>query len=336
VRGLTTAPEFTALSARFGLDRAANFEGQWHLHAFEPIVDDAGRALVDSGRLKLLRERERRIWPARDEKILTAWNALTIKGLAIAARCFERPDFERAADSALDFIRGNLWRDGRLFASWKDGQARHPAYLDDHAFLADAILELLQTRWRSEDLTFLVELIEVMLARFEDPQAHGFFFTADDHEKLIHRMKSFADDAIPAGNGVAAAVLCRAGHLLGELRYLEAAERTFSAAWSALEQYPIGHVSLINGLQDFLQSTQIVIVRGPQRETGAWARHLGKIYSPRRMCFAIPDDAADLPPGLADKRPCPTTTAYVCAGMTCSAPITDLGELLRVLQQSGA
>ena len=164
-----------------------------------------------------MRERERRIWPARDEKILTAWNALTIKGLAIAARCFERPDFERAADSALDFIRGNLWRDGRLFASWKDGQARHPAYLDDHAFLADAILELLQTRWRSEDLTFLVELIEVMLARFEDPQAHGFFFTADDHEKLIHRMKSFADDAIPAGNGVAAAVLCRAGHLLGEL-----------------------------------------------------------------------------------------------------------------------
>ena len=336
VRALTTGREFEALSLRFGLNRAPNFEGRWHLHACAPLAAEESGVLLDSGRLKLLRERERRIGPARDDKILTAWNALTIKGLAIAARCFERRDYEQAAHSAVDFIRHHLWREGRLFACWKDGQTRHPAYLDDYAFLADALLELLQTRWRSDDLVFLVELIEVMLARFEDPAAHGFFFTADDHEKLIHRMKSFADDALPSGNGVAASVLCRTAYLLGELRYLDAAERTLGAAWNALKQFPQGHVSLISALQDFLQSTRIVIVRGPADEADQWTRPLAKFYSPQRMCFAIPEDAAGLPPALAEKRMRGTTTAYVCAGMTCSAPITDVAELLRAQRQSGA
>ena len=109
-----------------------------------------------------------------------------------------------------------LWRDGRLLATYKDGRAHLPAYLDDYAFLADALLELLQTRWRSSDLEFARQLTDVLLAQFEDGESGGFFFTAADHEQLIHRSKTFSDDSLPSGNGVAASVLCRLGFLLGE------------------------------------------------------------------------------------------------------------------------
>src|SRR5665213_756274 len=130
-----------------------------------------------------------------------------IKGLAIASRVLHRSDLADAATAAVDFIRHRLWRDGRLLATYKDGRAHLPAYLDDYACMADALLELLQTRWRSSDLELCVALAEILLDQFEDAQDGGFFFTARDHEQLIHRSKTFGDDAVPSGNGVAASVL---------------------------------------------------------------------------------------------------------------------------------
>src|SRR4029077_16822777 len=215
-----------------------------------------------------------RIWPARDEKVLTSWNALTIKGLAVAGRVLHRPDFTAAASAAVDFVHRHLWRDGRLLATYKDGRAHLPAYLDDYAFLADALLELLQTRWRSSDLKFARQLADVLLGQFEDAEGGGFFFTAKDHEKLIHRSKSFGDESVPSGNGVAASVLCRLGYLLGELPYLDAAERTLRAGWPMLRQYPQAHMSLANALEDFLSSMQILIVRGDAQQIEPWSANL--------------------------------------------------------------
>jgi uncharacterized protein len=338
VQALLTPPEHAAFSRRFGLDRDANFEGQWHLHIRESIdavaaalseSAQAVAALLDSARAKLLRAREQRVWPARDEKILTAWNALMIKGLAVAARVLRRPDLADAATAAVDFIRRSLWRDGRLLASCMDGRAHLPAYLDDYAFLIDALLELLQTRWRSSDLEFARQLTEVLLAQFEDAGAGGFFFTAADHERLIHRSKTYGDDALPSGNGVAASVLCRLAYVLGELPYLNAAERTLRAAWPMLRDYPQAHMSLVNALEDFLAATQILIVRGDTAPARHWAAELGARYAPQRMIFAIPRDAADLPPALAAKSAAPGTVAYLCTGMTCSAPLGDLQAIAR-------
>ena len=341
VQALLTPEEYAAMARRFGLDRNANFENEWHLHIFESIdavaaalgkSAQAVAALIESGRAKLLKVRDSRVWPARDEKILTAWNALMIKGLAIAARVLHRPELADAAASAVDFIRHTLWRDGRLLATAKDGRAHLPAYLDDYAFLADALLELLQTRWRSSDLEFTRQLTDVLLSQFEDADAGGFYFTAADHEQLIHRSKSFSDDSVPAGNGVAASVLCRLGYLLGELRYLDAAERTLRAGWSMLQQYPQAHMSMVNALEDFLGPMQIVIIRGDAAQLRHWAATLSAVYAPMRLIFAIPRDAAELPPGLAAKRAAPGTAAYLCTGMTCSAPFSDLGAIARELQ----
>src|SRR5262249_16961342 len=155
-----------------------NFEGHWHLYVATPIdelVRVSARAplevesLLASAREKLLAVRARRVRPARDEKILTSWNALMIRGLAIAARALARGELGEAATRALTFIRGELWRDGRLLATSMEGRSHLNAYLDDYVFLVDALLELQQVRFRPDELAFARELMEVVITRFADP-----------------------------------------------------------------------------------------------------------------------------------------------------------------------
>jgi uncharacterized protein len=336
VQRLLASDEWEPFSRRFGLDREPNFEGRWHLHAFESeqevakalgLTEDAVRARLASARAKLLDARNQRIWPGRDEKVLTSWNGLAIAGMATAARALDRPDFADSAARAVDFIRSTLWRDGRLLAVYKDDQARFPAYLDDYAFLLDGVLELLQTRWRSENLAFATALAEAMLDHFEDRTNGGFYFTADDHEALMHRSKSFQDEAVPAGNGVAAQALTRLGLLLGETRYLDAAARTLRAGWLPLERYPHAHSSLLIALEEQLEPLDVVIIRGDPAEGARWRDELARVYSPSRLVFAIERDARNLPPALADKKAEADTVAYICRGTTCSAPVKSLEAL---------
>jgi uncharacterized protein YyaL (SSP411 family) len=340
-RRLLDDREYQLLARRFGLDRDANFEGHWHLHAFEPldkVAEEAGlqpeaaEAALDSARAKLLAVRNDRVWPGRDDKILTAWNGLTLAGFAAAARTLERADYVDAAARAVDFLHEHCWFEGRLLAVHKDGRSRFPAYLDDHAFLGWGLLELLQARWHGPWLAWAIELAETMLAHFEDRDAGGFYFTADDHELLILRPKTFGDDATPAGNGVAARLLLRLGYLLAEPRYLDAAERTLRAAWSLMERYPHGHTSLLMALDEFTEPPAVVVLRGTADDLAVWRTELDKLYDPRRLVLAVPGDARDLPAALADKRPQAGTVAYVCRGTTCSAPLGTLGDLVRALK----
>jgi uncharacterized protein YyaL (SSP411 family) len=337
VQALLPEDQYRDLARRFGLDRPANFEGQyWHLHAFRSPDDIAAADGVEpapvSERIEralatLAKARGQRVRPGRDDKVLVSWNALMIRGLAIAARALDAPELAESAARALDFLRQSLWRDGRLYATHKDGRSHLTAYLDDYVFLADAVLELLQCRWKTSELTFAVALVDAALEHFADRQSGGFWFTADDAEPLMHRSKSYADDALPSGNGVAALVLGRLGHLMGEARYLEAAERTLRAAWPALEQHPRGHTALLDALDEYLNPVQSVIVRGEPAALGPWVSALARGYAPRRMVFAIPDSAPDLPPGLASKAARTTPVAYVCEGTHCEAPIDSLAAL---------
>jgi uncharacterized protein len=344
VRQAVTQEEFAAFAPHFGLDRPPNFEGRWHLHVFNSMEEVATRlgkpiaeteALIDSARRKLLAIRNTRVWPGRDDKILTSWNALMIGGLAIAARTLDRPELATAATRALDFIRGTLWRDGRLLATYKDGRAHLNAYLDDYVYLADAVLELQQVRFKSDELAFARELLNVVLDHFTDLDG-GFFFTSDDHETLIHRSKSFGDDATPAGNGVAAFVLQRLGHLLGESRYLAAAEKTLRTAWPVLEKYPQAHMSLLIALEELLNPPETIILRGEAAAIEAWRRDLARLYAPRRLIIAVPGDARDLPPALEEKPTRGDAVAYVCKGSVCSAPLESFSALTAHLRQAGS
>ena len=341
VRLALTAEEYEAFAPRYGLDREPNFEGRWHLHVFRSVEDIAAtldrtpenvESALSSARGKLLRLREGRIRPGRDDKILASWNGLMIRGMAIAARALGRDDLAESAGRALDFVRRTLWRDGRLLATYNDGRAHLNAYLDDYAFLADAVLELQQVRFRADELQFARELLEVLLAHYADERAGGFFFTSDDHELLIHRPKSFADDATPAGNGVAAFALQRLGYLLGEPRYLQAAERTVRGGWAMMEKYPQGHTSLLTALEELLHPPEIVVLRGDRATIESWRRELARLYSPRRMVLAVTADASDLPPAIAEKAPQGAAVAYVCRGNVCGAPIGSFPELAQALR----
>jgi uncharacterized protein YyaL (SSP411 family) len=264
--------------------------------------------------------------------VLTSWNALMIEGMARAGQAFGRADWLASAERAIDFVRRELWRDGRLLASWKDGRANLPAYLDDHAFLIGALLALLQARWRREDLEFAVALAEVLLAHFADRQGGGFFFTADDHERLVHRPKPYGDESLPAGNGAAALALGRLGHLLGEPRYLDAAERTLRNAWPQLSGLPYAHATLLDALDEQLDPPEIVLLRGAPDELPVWHARATARYAPRRLALAIPSDATGLPDGLAARRaPLAGCLAYICRGTHCEAPLGELDALDRAL-----
>ena len=317
--------------AAFGLDRPPNFEGRWHLAlrrtpaelaAGLGLVEEEAARLLAEARARLAAARARRPRPGRDDKVIVSWNALAVRGLARAARHLGREDLAAEAAAVVDFLRARLWRDGRLLSVWKDGRARFPAYLDDHAFLLAALLELLAVRFRREDLELAVALADRLLEGFEDRERGGFRFTASDHERLIHRPRPFADDALPSGNGVAAWALQRLGHLLGEPRHLAAAERTLRAGWGLLEQSPYACGALLDALEEHLWPPELVVVHAPAEALGRWRAALAGC-APRRMAVLVPaEEAAGLPGPLAPPRTVPPGgIAHVCRGTECLPPV---------------
>ena len=345
VEQLLDVDEYRHFSRYYGFDRKPNFEGRWHLHSYTDIATlnqelessaEQADALLQQARRKLLARRGERIRPGRDEKILTTWNALMIKGLARAGRVLGEPALTDSARRAVGFIQQELWQGQHLRVGYKDGRADLNGYLDDYANLIDALLELLQAQWDSALLAFAVELGEVLLQRFQDPDHGGFFFTADDHETLIYRPKPFGDESLPAGNGVAASVLARLGYLLGEPRYLQAAERTLQCAGDRLQQIPHAHCTLLKALDELLHPSEIIILRGDETAMQPWHRRANQHYAPRRLSFAIPASASDLPEALQLKQAQGDCAAYLCLGSHCEAPIYTLDAFDQALQASEA
>lgn len=248
IESLLTNEENLVARKYFGLDQPANFEDQWHLYLTQP----ADHPLMPTIKQKLLTARELRVHPHCDKKILTAWNALMIKSLATASDALQDPRLLHAAEKALAFIRENLWVNNRLYASYKDNVVKHPAYLDDYAFLLEALMTLLQIKSNENYFNFAQQLADTLLTYFYDKEMGGFFFTASDHEKLLYRPKIFADESLPSGNGAAVRALITLGKLSGEKRYQEAAEKTLQVAWPALMRFPAEHCSLLLGLKDFV------------------------------------------------------------------------------------
>jgi uncharacterized protein YyaL (SSP411 family) len=274
--------------------------------------------------------------PGLDDKILTAWNGLAIKGLCKAGVQLERAEWLSSAQTCVDFLRDALWVDGQLYATWKDGVARYPAYLDDYANLLDGLLAMLAAQWREVDAAWAIELVERVLEDFYDAQHGGFFFTAHGHETLIYRPKPAMDDALPPGNGVITRVLLQLGHLFGETRYLDAVERTLQWAQPSMARYPAGHCSLLTTLELTIHPPEQIIIRGNVDELPAWLAASRTGFTPWRQAYAIAyDDNRTLPsylPKLVSTQVREKTVAYRCEGFSCSLPIDDLDEFKQSLR----
>lgn len=323
IKMLLTPEEYAVIEPYFGLDQPPNFETQWHLYVAQPLnitLTDAEK-LLTSAKTKLLSIRNKRIPPARDEKILTSWNGLIIKAMLTAGDILQEPRFLDSAQQALTFIYQKLWSSQRLLATYKDGKAHLAAYLDDYAFLLDALLTSLQVRWNTEHLLFAMNLADTLLKHFSDANG-GFFFTANDHEKLLYRPKTMMDEATPSGNGTAVRALLTLGYLLGETRYLNAAEKTLQSAWPALLHYPAEHCSLLLGLNYFMNPPPIIILRGPISEMKDWENEIKA--SSTNWIFTISNTEAKLPESLDEKKYRGKNCAYICRGMQCSAVIEDI------------
>jgi uncharacterized protein YyaL (SSP411 family) len=345
VAQILSPEEYAVVASHYGLLRTPNFEHKhWNLEIVQPlaevslaigITEEEAQQRLASARRKLFIERELRVHPGRDEKILTSWNGLMIKGMSRAGRVFERSEWVQSATRAVDFIRSTLWKNSRLLATYKDGKAHLNAYLDDYAFMLDGLLELMQAEFRQTDLDFAVALADVLLEQFEDKEAGGFFFTSHDHERLIPRPKPSLDNATPSGNGVAAYALQRLGHLLGEFRYLQTAERALGLFYPTITRYAGSCCSLLVALEQSLSPPQTVILRGQTDALAQWENTLRR-GSPHTLVFALPSELLGLPSSL--NKPAArdnTVNAWVCKGVKCLPEITDLQELLRVCEIRG-
>jgi uncharacterized protein YyaL (SSP411 family) len=338
VRTLLTPEAFRAVELRYGLDRAPNFEHHfWHLRIARELAEVSQQigipvaeceALIDDARAKLFATRKQRIHPGRDEKILVSWNALMIQGMAHANRVMKRPEWLASARRAMDFIRTTMWRNGRLFATHKDGKTHLNAYLDDYAFLLNALLEVLQAEFKPEDLHWAEELGDALLEHFEDREAGGFFFTSHDHEALIQRTKPGHDNATPSGNGIAAFALQRLGHITGDARYSQAAERALTYFYAQVENQPTGFSSLLAALEEALRPPRVIVLRGAEAETSEWQDAIAAAFLPSTLTIAIAPGVTGLPPVL-DKPLAANgaVNAWVCEGVTCLPPISAIADL---------
>ena len=312
-----------AALAHFGMNGAPNFEGSW-----APV-----RATSDPDRLgeiktRLREQRERRVWPALDDKRLTAWNALMISALADAGAALARADYRDAAVACADFV----WRDmrdadGRLLRSFNRGQARLGAYLEDHAFLLEAFLTLYETTFDPRWFAAARELADTILARFPDTERGGFFATADDHEELITRRKELEDAPIPAGGSAAAFGLLRLAALTGEHRYEEAALGVLRLLHELAPQHPAAFGHLLQALDFHLAAVKEVAIVGPDAEP--LERVVRESFRPHLVVAGGPADGVPLLEGRepVDGR----AAAYVCERFACLRPVTEPGELAALL-----
>ncbi len=289
-------------------------------------INDLEDELADS-RAKLFAAREKRIHPGKDDKVIVAWNGLMIDAMARAGAVLGEQRYVDAAEQAAAFLLGTLRReDGRLLHTWRNGQAKLDAYLDDYANLAHGLLALYEATFDAKHLDSAIDLMQTVFDHFHDEAEGGFFYTADDHEELIVRNKDLYDNAVPSGNAMAATVLVRLGKMTGKQTYLDAAERAMLATAGLMQQAPAAVSQMMLAL-DLQQGPtyEFVLAGQPQEKaTQGTLTDLRRRFLPNKV-LAFAGEGSDAPAALTDLLVGKTMidgqpTLFVCEGFTCQAP----------------
>lgn len=325
----------------FGVSDEGNFEGQNILHVTASVEDvatqhsvstDEAREIIDRGRRTLFQIRERRIKPARDEKILTAWNGLMLASFAEASAILERADYRSAAEKNAEFLLAKLQLDGLLLRTCKDGDARLNAYLEDSACLIEGLVSLYEATGNLRWLRQAVELADKMIDEFWDEEDGGFFFTGKSHERLIVRSKDFMDNATPSGNSVAAFALQRLATLTGNEGYQRHAVTILRLAADQTRRYPSAFGWMLCALDFYLSKPKeiVLVANGPSNSLSELLGVVWRTYLPNRIIVCSTEDhdvAAAEVPLLANRPPRRDPQVFVCEAYTCLKPTQDLAEL---------
>ncbi len=313
----------------YGVTEAGNFEGHNVLHRAGGAAAPEPEGL-EAARRALLATRSERARPGLDDKRLAAWNALMLAALVEAGAALGRADYLDAARRCAEFLLSEL-RDerGRLLRTYKDGEGRLNAYLEDHAFLLEALLTLYEASFEPRWFEAAEALAGTTIDRFGDPQRGGFFSTSDDHEELIARRKEIGDHPIPSGNSAMALGLLRLAALSGELAYAQQAEGALRLFAKAAPRQPDAFAHLLRALDFQLSPTrEVALIGGDLAELAAVVR---SGYRPHQVLAGGPP-GAQAPPLLADRPAIDgKPTAYVCEHFACQAPVTDPQQLAHLL-----
>jgi uncharacterized protein YyaL (SSP411 family) len=342
IKQLLDERDAVLFAACYNVTNDGNFEGknilnvtrgQSEVGATENLTIEELSATLERARKILFAEREKRVKPARDEKVLTAWNGLMLASFAEAAAILSRSDYLVVAKQNARFVLDNLHREGLLLRTYKDGQAKLNAYLEDYAFLIDGLVTLFETSGELEWLEEACRLTATMIQEFWDDKEGGFFYTGRSHETLIVRSKDFFDNATPAGNSIAAEVLLSVGLLTDNTDYQRRAATILRLTASTIQRYPSGFGRLLCALDFYLGTPKEIAIIGDASaaETRSLLDEIWKPYLPNKVVAqAAPADAvaAEIVP-LVRNRPQVgnQATAYVCEHFTCKTPATSPAEL---------
>ena len=304
-------------------------DGNWEGHNILSRVADVDYGALAAAREVLLDVRQRRPQPARDDKVLTAWNGLAIAAFADAAAAFGEPRLAAVAARAADLVLNKLSDpDGRLRRSWKDGRALHRGTLEDYSHFADGLMALYEATFDERWFVAARELADQMLAHFSDP-AGGFYDTADDHEALIARPKGLQDNAVPSGGAMAALVLLRLSALTGDGEYRSSAEAALGQVAGPAQRYPTAFAQWLNGMAFAVGDPVEIALLGERADPG-WSALLELVRGAYRPFAVVAGGVSEgsAVPLLAD-RPLHDgrATAYVCRNFACQLPATEPQDL---------
>jgi uncharacterized protein YyaL (SSP411 family) len=326
----------------FDISEGGNFEGQSILQKLHTI-EEAAQALhvskdrltkvVERGRNLLFGKREDRIKPFRDEKILTAWNGLMLSAFAEAAAIFSDEECLDVAKRNAEFLLNNMFDNGKMLRTWKEGKAKLNGYIEDYANLADGLVELYQASGEEKYLARAKELADAMITEFWDEENGGFYFTSNDHEELIVRNKDFYDNATPSGNSVSVDVLLRLSKFYGEEKYERFASTVLRLMASQMKRFPGGFGRALSALEFRFADVKEIVIVGPKGND--LAQFVWSEYRPFKVvATSEAETTSELPliEGRASvaKKP----TAYVCQNFVCQRPVTSVQELNDLISES--
>jgi uncharacterized protein YyaL (SSP411 family) len=337
----------TPFCAYYGVGTEGNFEGGASVlniastlenvsQLYGTSVEDLGK-LLEEGREKLYAEREKRVKPGRDEKILTSWNGLMISSFVDGFRVAGNEKYLKGAVDAARFILQEMRKGGHLMRVFNKGKSRVTGYSEDYAFLIQALIDLYEATFEMEWLKEAEDLNRRMIHQFWDERNGGFFFTGVENESLIARSKNPYDSAIPSANSIAVFNLIRLGYLTGEESLKQKAEQILHLFHSFLDQHPSGFAQMLSGLSFFLDPQEVGIIGSKNDlKTKSMLKEIYLAYLPNKiLSLRDPQDSVEGSwfPFLREKTVQEVPTTFVCKGFTCLPPVRNEKELRKILER---
>ncbi len=316
----------------YGVTAEGNFEDHKNV-LYRPIpLNPTEEKQLKKFRDPLFNARENRIRPARDENILVNWNALMIQGLCSAYQATGTISYLDAAQKAANFISSNMiMPDGGVYHVWRDGMAKIPGFLDDYAFLANALIDLYESSFNPDYLQRAIKLVDLILEKFWE---NGLYLTPSDGEQLVHRPRSPYDNACPSGTSTAVFALLRLYEFTAKDTYHDHAMQVLSQYNESAEQNPFNFAHLLSAL-DFMHSDPVSLLFSAERAKQNMQKLIEvahRNYMPARILAF----AEDVPVGHGKESINGQGTVYICQDRTCGLPVTNPDALLERLLKPGS